>query len=213
MKKVTVRSLFCNVSRQKRWGLAALLFLSSATLSFAQTFPPELTCLDEADVEDGLWTNPPQRSYIAAQAIATTGSYVVQPTDVVVFYATKTITLNQGFIAQKGSDFKAKYMSCINVSGGPVRLSSDDNVQITTNTSRLTIFPNPSEDFIHYKIEGNVQDGSYVEVYNSSGTKIYQETVNTTAGTNISLSNQLSGLYYLRLVSGNDVVSQPFIIK
>jgi hypothetical protein len=99
---------------------------------------------------------------------------------------------------------------------------SPNNSEITicnpTNTSNisesnLSIYPNPSLSHETIKIESN-KEISFIEIYDSSGKKVFRENLNGVYIQNIKLSNNLKEGFYLvliKFIDGNQATSKLLI--
>jgi hypothetical protein len=70
----------------------------------------------------------------------------------------------------------------------------------------LSVYPNPTRgDFIlEFRVPGNFADNSRIEIFNMSGKLIRTETVGNRQKLMLSLTGSPSGVYLIRLSSGND---------
>jgi len=75
----------------------------------------------------------------------------------------------------------------------------------------LSVYPNPTNGFFKVVLPESTLNAG-IEVYNSTGTLINKQTA--TNGVNkIDLSNQASGLYFIKIISNNKVIGTQKIIK
>ena len=80
----------------------------------------------------------------------------------------------------------------------------EDVEEVIENT--IGFYPNPTQSIVNVE---NVADGSSIQVYNSVGKLVINETnVNT-----IDLSAYPNGLYLMRVVTNNEIVSTQKIVK
>ncbi len=78
----------------------------------------------------------------------------------------------------------------------------------TTSVANIVAYPNPVTDMLYLK---NASDVKSIEVININGSVIY-ELKNTNAN-NISTSELMNGMYFLRVKTGNGVAVMRFIKK
>jgi len=76
------------------------------------------------------------------------------------------------------------------------------------NKNKLAIYPNPSTGT--FFIEGVEQD-SRITIMNALGQIVLQYKI-TEEKTTIDLNNQQNGIYYIRLISKNEIISKKIII-
>ena len=70
----------------------------------------------------------------------------------------------------------------------------------------IGFYPNPTQSIVNVE---NVEDGSSIQVYNSIGKLVINQTnVNT-----IDLSTYPNGLYLMRVITNNQIVSTQKIVK
>jgi len=79
---------------------------------------------------------------------------------------------------------------------------------------RLT--PNPSSGLISINVPSDeimVSEGN-LEIFNTAGQKIFQQKVNVSPAAQITadLSNQTSGLYFVRLLIGKQVFTERLML-
>ncbi len=87
-----------------------------------------------------------------------------------------------------------------------VPVSSD---LITEKENNLRVYPNPVEANFYIKLPKNSEQ---IALFNTTGKIIYQKTVNGQNGLNISdLRFSPSGIYFLRVKVGNEMVTQKII--
>jgi hypothetical protein len=67
------------------------------------------------------------------------------------------------------------------------------------NTSAIIVYPNPADDFINIKIQGNTMMAMYGMIYGSNGQKINNNIIINSEITTVSIKSLASGVYYLRL--------------
>lgn len=85
------------------------------------------------------------------------------------------------------------------------------------NNSNVTVYPNPTRDFINirYNSDENVND-IVISIYSVDGKLVYSKlksVMNTSFTDQIDVGNLKSGYYFIRLTSGNKVITNKIIIK
>lgn len=105
-----------------------------------------------------------------------------------------------------------------NVEGCTAELSISQEVNACTGLSslRLTnenlqVYPNPASDYVLVSTSKSLQNVS-IEIYNLLGEKVSLNT-EISENTRIDLSNFETGIYTLRLMHGNEVLSTKKVIK
>lgn len=78
-------------------------------------------------------------------------------------------------------------------------------------TDAYTIFPNPCNGIFNIQIEAGSSSQYKVEIDNAFGEMVYQQTTPQT--TNIDLSSQPKGIYFVKLVSEQGTVTKKLIIQ
>ena len=79
------------------------------------------------------------------------------------------------------------------------------------NANKFSLYPNPTADK-NITLTYNNLDNGIVSVYSLTGAKVYETTVSGTSK-NINLSALSSGMYVVKLQSGNQSASQKLIIQ
>jgi sugar lactone lactonase YvrE len=107
--------------------------------------------------------------------------------------------------------------SVVGVSGGCAAI---DSVAITVDscalgvkvnhTEPVFIYPNPTNGILN--IKSNIVSNAQLEIYNAIGEKIFFNLVRD-AETQINLSDIKAGIYFLRIVDGNNIIYQSTLIK
>ncbi len=76
------------------------------------------------------------------------------------------------------------------------------------NNSPIILYPNPAEDFIKIKLQGNMMMAMYGVICSSNGQKITDNIVINSEITTVQIKSLASGVYYLRLY---DMLTGTFI--
>ena len=86
--------------------------------------------------------------------------------------------------------------------------------ETNTNTDHLVLYPNPFSESIRidYKVDGD-NGPYYLSIYNSMGMEIQRNTIRSASGT-MTMGNDLpAGLYFVRLMSGDQSIQTDRIVK
>ncbi|MEX2349611.1 MAG: T9SS type A sorting domain-containing protein [Flavobacteriaceae bacterium] len=92
---------------------------------------------------------------------------------------------------------------------------ADENLSSPSfGLGQIAIYPNPTQDFIHINANGINTDFS-IEIINMNGQRIlttnYSKETSETATLNIS--NLTTGMYFLKIISGNNQLTKKLIKK
>jgi len=80
----------------------------------------------------------------------------------------------------------------------------------------FTIYPNPANDYFQLKTEVITGQKAKLEIYNIIGSKVYAQDVSFGADkqlVTIQLDNFKTGLYFVKLINGNNAFTQRLIIE
>lgn len=80
------------------------------------------------------------------------------------------------------------------------------------DVAAFTIYPNPSNGLVSIELAGNVEQATYVTVYDIAGGIAYRGQLNKQI-TNLDLSELTAGVYFVQLEMANESVSKKLIIK
>ncbi|MCX6296877.1 MAG: T9SS type A sorting domain-containing protein, partial [Bacteroidetes bacterium] len=79
------------------------------------------------------------------------------------------------------------------------------------NSNTIFIYPNPSNGIYNIAFS-SLKEKAIIEVYNSIGALVYRKE--TMSGqTIIELTNQVNGLYCVKVICGNKIIGAQKIIK
>jgi len=85
-----------------------------------------------------------------------------------------------------------------------------ENIQLENNKPKIQLFPNPFYKQFTLALDVLKSEDVYIEIMNMEGTIIHKKNMrNLNAGQHqipITLSNQLGGIYFCKITSGNEVV-------
>ena len=86
----------------------------------------------------------------------------------------------------------------------------ENNLIIDKN---LLIFPNPSSGLIHIELPKTQNKIYSIEVLNTLSLMVYNESDITTNRHTIDLSHQPNGIYFVKIISGNEVYLRKVVIE
>jgi hypothetical protein len=76
----------------------------------------------------------------------------------------------------------------------------------------FNFYPNPSEDFIEINLKNTLTNNTTLEIYNEIGTLHKTEKITATK-TQIDTNDLASGIYFLKITSGNGTSVKKLIKK
>ncbi|MBZ0243433.1 MAG: T9SS type A sorting domain-containing protein, partial [Bacteroidales bacterium] len=91
-----------------------------------------------------------------------------------------------------------------------IYLISTTIAEYTTLTDRLQVFPNPSTGQFTVQLDGTEE--FEVQVYNNIGQLIFAKTAKTDK-LNINLRNYQDGLYVLKVIANNQILTQKILLS
>ncbi len=77
--------------------------------------------------------------------------------------------------------------------------------------NRFSIYPNPAQSTVY--IKGENINGITIQVYNSLGIQLFTEQANVTGTYSIDINNLPKGLYIIRIIDNNNLISINKLIK
>ncbi|MBL0328360.1 MAG: SBBP repeat-containing protein [Bacteroidetes bacterium] len=80
-----------------------------------------------------------------------------------------------------------------------------------TNSNDISIYPNPNNGTFNISFASQIKNAS-IEVYNSLGSLVYKEEI-ANQENSIELSNQANGLYFVKVMSENEIVGIRKVVK
>ena len=86
-----------------------------------------------------------------------------------------------------------------------------DIESVSANAHGILIIPNPTNGLFRVATKG-INENATLEIFNSIGQLILSDTLNSTE-TSINLTHYASGVYFIRLLEGNEVKCHSKIIK
>ncbi|OFY89751.1 MAG: hypothetical protein A2236_12445 [Bacteroidetes bacterium RIFOXYA2_FULL_33_7] len=91
----------------------------------------------------------------------------------------------------------------------------DDSVEENVFTNNITLYPNPTNGMITVRIEDKETNDVNIEIFNIQGQSIYsyKEANVSNVKTQIDLSSQAKGIYFVKILKGNKVGVQKVVVK
>lgn len=181
----------------------------------------EIAC--GSDGVSGIYDNSGGSNLVISTDIFSNENYCNTPVTVVsgasaVFKAGHQIILGAGFKVEANSTFRAYTFDCLG--GGNYRTSGsgnnpneNDNNVIAANfkQSTISIYPNPNSGLFSVETD-NTNVNSFLEVYDIMGKKIASKVI-VTNKTEIDISIKPKGIYLVKVVNGNMVVTQKIVYQ
>lgn len=124
--------------------------------------------------------------------------------------ATMTLMVRTGDLASSGHIVEAGFDKFL-VSEGPTGISEHN----TQNTSGVNVYPNPftNETTIAYKLKNKIGVGASIVIFDVTGRVVSTIPVTQSEGT-VSISPAVnSGIYYIRILNGDEVTVPVKVMK
>lgn len=86
------------------------------------------------------------------------------------------------------------------------------SINETKQSNNFDIYPNPSAGFFTINQLSDNTIFEKLEIFNVVGEKIYQTELNGLHSTNIDISNNSTGFYYIRFINNNNLIAVDKII-
>jgi len=98
--------------------------------------------------------------------------------------------------------------SCLEVTGLAIAQSENDNLSIR-------IMPNPNKGTFFLELEAQGKQEYHIQIFDAMGKEIYNQNIGFEdyKKLKIDLDNQPSGVYQLRVVSKDNIITRRFIIR
>lgn len=97
---------------------------------------------------------------------------------------------------------------CNSLTSNHYVISSEPTYVETTTENQISIYPNPSNEYIKIKWTTPI-DNSVVEIYSITGSLLYKNTLNS--DNSINISDLKSGIYIIKMNSGSFSLVEKFI--
>ncbi|MDX1908452.1 MAG: T9SS type A sorting domain-containing protein, partial [Bacteroidia bacterium] len=79
--------------------------------------------------------------------------------------------------------------------------------------SSIVLYPNPSNGHFQFSIDGSqVAQGGKLEIYTVEGKRIYQSIITQTIS-DLDLSHQASGMYWVRFYNGQTILTKKMVLE
>ncbi|MEM6319192.1 MAG: PA14 domain-containing protein [Bacteroidota bacterium] len=159
-----------------------------------QLYPPSGTYTDPCQQDVSVNDYKVRSRYFRGKKIYSYGG--VRPDSTVRFMASESITLSPGFHAMAGSDFVASIETCNtltdeeSVAESWFQDKSESELQ-TQFTTPLTVFPNPTADYLQVTVDGSGQ----LMLMNAAGQMLLEVPVERNRQLNLSAWD--AGIYFL----------------
>lgn len=159
-------------------------------------------------------------TYISDSSIISMGN--IPATNTIVFQATKSITLQPGFIAESGSDFTAKIQQCFSAPN-EFNIPKENKPllfpkkEITTASITIKIFPNPFQNTTTIFLQIEKAQEVDLAIYDTTGklvSKILDKTFLETGEHQFIFNekNNNGGLFYTILRTTDESIIQKMIL-
>jgi hypothetical protein len=76
----------------------------------------------------------------------------------------------------------------------------------------VTIYPNPSKENIIVNLNESIRSG-VIEIISPDSKIVFKDAVKSETGKNIRVENLQSGIYFVRVITGDKIFSQKIIIQ
>lgn len=92
---------------------------------------------------------------------------------------------------------------------------ADDNSKINSSITELSIYPQPSNGIINFKLSEVQNQNPVIAVYDLLGNKISEIESDHESGTvySINLEDKKAGYYFLKIQTDNGLVSRRITLK
>jgi len=126
-----------------------------------------------------------------------------------IYQAENSVTLLPGFLADEGTEFLAKIGFCDGKI--PIQVNVESVDVGTPNTFTVSIVPNPSEGVFNVQIDRTLTSVEYT-LYDFAGRMILKGSKNDSREFSISRGDLRQGLYFLKVMSNNEIVTSKILI-
>jgi hypothetical protein len=159
--------------------------------------------------------------YNNASEINVEGNFVVNSGGVVELYASNRIVFRQSVKINQGGYLQASLQDCFeNVSATILKNTVTENfeeeaekstvAEIEEFPNTLKVYPNPATGIVNIEWGASDEKESLILVYNTTGNLLLQNRTKNNSST-IDISNYRSGIYLIRVLSGNTYYEQRLI--
>jgi len=103
---------------------------------------------------------------------------------------------------------------------GPIDGSACDTLGINSvkefekSTADISVYPNPAKDVLNIRLLNTIPKKPNIHIFNSQGSKVFGEPFSNVLHTiHLSELNIAKGLYWIRVINGNESYLKRFIIE
>ena len=75
------------------------------------------------------------------------------------------------------------------------------------------VYPNPTTGIVYLEISGGMNREGEVVVTNLAGAEVFRKEINGDPKVQIDLSNQVNGIYLLKVIAGNQQTISKLIVR
>lgn len=109
------------------------------------------------------------------------------------------------------------YVCIIHASGGMkgtiIVQNSTTGISVNQLQSSISLYPNPSNGKFQLSIDDSqIARNSIMEIFNLHGARIYQAAIINSI-TDIELSNQKKGIYFVKIYNGQTILTRKIVIQ
>jgi len=103
--------------------------------------------------------------------------------------------------------FSSYYIDDVKITTQP---STTGISNISKNSNLVSLYPNPSKDYINLSIDDAIMNE--VEVYNVAGQKVYSSMPNT-GSTKLNVKGFANGMYTVKIKTKDNMYTKQFVVK
>ena len=97
-----------------------------------------------------------------------------------------------------------------------VTIDIGTGIKNVTNSSSLNVAPNPANESININFVNQIADDTQLKMYTTNGQLIFHENLNQFVGNyrkNLDVTNYPKGIYFIQMITNNNVVTKKVVIK
>lgn len=118
-------------------------------------------------------------------------------------YGSVSYSIGESFYIQKGSRIS---------SSEGIQNNNIDNTNPIKSTIKVSIFPNPTSEFVHLNFQNNYSNNLSYKIYNNQGNELLHGRIQN-ANTQISLTQLPASVYLLKVYVEQEEMKSIKIIK
>jgi hypothetical protein len=84
---------------------------------------------------------------------------------------------------------------------------------VHTTTQNISLYPNPIENLLHVKIQGEANDAIALELYDTQGRKLNTFSLEHPGVATLDLSDLNNGVYFLKIYMNKNLITSRKIVK